>query len=303
MAEVSESEAVTCERATPKWVFGPNGKLRKVPPNTLARQWNPETGEPEGVLIEESRTNLLLWSEDFTNEAWHTANSSVTDSGIQSVIVGKNWQRITANSDGVSLVTQAPATGTGTVSATAFFRKGAGQATALFTISHAAVTLDLATGTAALADGSADSLFVEDHGGGYRLVVTKTYGTDESIYCQFGIINSIAGEYVDVIGVQLEEGTTPSSYIPTTDSPVTRAADEVYRTLGDEFNPDEGTLRITAQVPEGEVVASLGDLEIVSDDDEMKTYVLSYGTEISGGTLELGKGIFQSLEYFPRVLP
>lgn len=116
------------------------------------------------------------------------------------------------------------------------------------------------------------------------------------------------GDGVLVWGTQDEEwdweGQKPfTSYIPTTDSPVTRAADEVYRTLGEEFNPDEGTLRITAQVPEGGVVATLGDLEIVSDDDEMKTYVLSYGTEISGGTLELGKGIFQSLEYFPRVLP
>ena len=38
---------------------------------------------------------------------------------------------------------------------------------------------------------------------------------------------------------QLEVGSTASSYIPTTSAQVTRAADNVVRTLGDGFNPNE----------------------------------------------------------------
>jgi len=43
-------------------------------------------------------------------------------------------------------------------------------------------------------------------------------------------------------GAQLEEGSFPTSYIPTAGTQVTRAADDCVRTLGDEFNPSEGTL-------------------------------------------------------------
>jgi len=38
---------------------------------------DPTTGESLGLLVEESRTNLLLWSEEFDNAAW-TGNTNVT---------------------------------------------------------------------------------------------------------------------------------------------------------------------------------------------------------------------------------
>ena len=70
-------ELFSVERASPKWVFGPNGKLREVPPNTIARQWDPATGEPLGALIEESRANLLLWSEAFGDAAWAKSQTTI----------------------------------------------------------------------------------------------------------------------------------------------------------------------------------------------------------------------------------
>jgi len=43
-------------------------------------------------------------------------------------------------------------------------------------------------------------------------------------------------------GFQLEQGSFPTSYIPTAGAQVTRATDDCVRTLGDEFNADEYTI-------------------------------------------------------------
>ena len=95
------------------------------------------------------------------------------------------------------------------------------------------------------------------------------------------------------------ESAVNSSIIPTTDSPVTRAADNAVIDLSDVLNPDEGTLRITAQVPEGGVVASLGDRHVISDSSEFKEYDLDYLFHTGNTVAQLGVGIFNKVEYSP----
>ena len=50
------------------------------------------------------------------------------------------------------------------------------------------------------------------------------------------------GASLYIWGAQVEEGSFPTSYIPTAGTQVTRAADNCVRMLGDEFNPSEGTI-------------------------------------------------------------
>jgi hypothetical protein len=99
--------------------------------------------------------------------------------------------------------------------------------------------------------------------GFYRVWVTFTAGsTGSGGYTTFlWVQDAQIGDSIITGGMQFEEGSYPTSYIPTQGTQVTRAADvssspqvtrtvdECVRTLGDEFNPDEGTIYVEYEVP------------------------------------------------------
>ena len=55
-------------RAASVLVEGPNGLFRDVPANTIAREWR--NGVAVGALNQQSGTNLLLFSADYTQGAF-----------------------------------------------------------------------------------------------------------------------------------------------------------------------------------------------------------------------------------------
>ena len=64
----------------------------------------------------------------------------------------------------------------------------------------------------------------------------------------FTLDDNPQGSWFEFTACQREELVDfPTSYIPTAGTQVTRAADDCVRTLGDEFNPEEGTLYAEAQ--------------------------------------------------------
>lgn len=250
-------DILTVERATPKWVMGPSGRLREVPPNTLAREFDPVTGKPRGMLIEESRTNLLTWSEDFTQEAWITGGASITANANSAPDGSLSAVKLVEDStSGVHDIRQILTQTESGLVLTGYFKAGERRYVALLITSSSGsasravydlvdglVTEVLVDGTTAeiepLADGwyrcvlrsSADTVA---SGGYYRLSVGPNY-TDREYQG-----DGTSGIYI--WGAQLEAASTPSSYIKTEDSPATRSADNVSRVLGEEFNRNECTL-------------------------------------------------------------
>lgn len=73
---VNYDEMFTLSAPSPKWVWNAQGQLVEVPAGQPAFDHDPVTGEALGLLLENEATNLLEWSEDFTNPYW--TKTSVT---------------------------------------------------------------------------------------------------------------------------------------------------------------------------------------------------------------------------------
>ena len=217
---------------------------------------NPTTGESLGLLVEESRTNLVTWSQDFSQTDWSKNASTIVSTAIASPISGVNYQKIeasTANTTvGVTSVAVSAATQQRAVS---FFAKPLGNITRILVVvqgADARININLIDGTAttnATATGSTVTVSGErftvstpslTNATGVRFFLKRTGESDTNTPTTIAI-----GEGLYLIGAQMEAGSFPTSYIPTTSATVTRSAD-VASITGTNFSSwyrqDEGTV-------------------------------------------------------------
>jgi hypothetical protein len=219
-------------------------------PTTSAARYLPRRGHHiyngsawvnEGVLHEsEARTNLLLRSEEFDNASWSKA-AGVTVTANTDVAPDGTTTADTVTSGG-NQVNQGVACLQNTVYTDSIFIKKTVGATyqpgmyLLFsggTLVVYAVRLDTDAGVAtavSVAGYTAPSSFsVADAGSYWRLSISGNSNNnttaDLRLYPNLTAGGGVGPGSQVVWGAQLEEGSTPSSYIPTSGSPVTRAAD------------------------------------------------------------------------------
>jgi hypothetical protein len=243
---------------------------------------NPVTGESLGLLIEEQRTNLLLYSEQFDNAAaWATAGRltvSANTTEITDPLGGNTAKKITETTDnGTHRVLQGSVPyANNTYTASVYFKKGTRRwvwvSARPFLSSGAYGTrlsqwYDLdntAVGSRTeVQDGSTDvidfvSASITDIGNNWkRCVLTYTVknysGSATENDLVFGLASadgtsSYAGatdQFGYIWGAQLEAGAFATSYIPTVAAQVTRAADVASMTssnFSSWFSNAEGTL-------------------------------------------------------------
>jgi hypothetical protein len=225
--------------------------------------YDPVTLAPRGLLVEEARTNLLTYSEQFDNAAWgvsgltRAANSTTSPDGTS------NADTITGNSGTNAVIFAAsPVVASATsYTASCYIKQG----------SSAWVVLSLWTGsgtngvnvwfnaqtgavgsnsvTAGYAFTSASSAVSGN--GWYRITITGTVPAAD-LYWSLRLVDSdnafvytnTVGDTLYIWGAQLETGGFVTSYIPTVASTVTRNADSASMTgtnFSSWYNQSEGT--------------------------------------------------------------
>ena len=212
------------------------------------------------LLLEKQSTNLVSYSEDFTNATYTkigvtaTGNTTTSPDGttnadsILEIATGgthESWQRASMTSG--QLYTQS------------CFLKANGRNRVVMQIfdnatQYASAIYDLSTGVVVASVGTAT---IQSMGNGwYRCTITGTSPATGSGYCVLGLCESTytnssvmpsysgdASKGVYWWGFQVENSSYPTSYIPTTSASATRVADVCSKTgISSLIGQTEGTI-------------------------------------------------------------
>ena len=247
-----------------------------VPPNTIAREWNPGTGQYQ-AQISGAVTNELLYSAQFDNAAWIKARTTLGTIASGSV-VGEGYKLI-ASSDTNSTHTLGqlrPAFSGSRVFC--FVGKAAEYSNIKLTVLGGTVQYgmgfnlsDGSTFAANIGGVSEASVGRAIHlGSGWYLcyiIVDVEAANEVRLFISEGSSHILSGDGTSGIYIahaQLTQGDAPGPVIVTEGAPVTRATDNISRKLGAEFNVNKGTFFVEFYYQSG--VTTAGRLVVLRED-------------------------------------
>jgi hypothetical protein len=237
-----------------------SGLVAIVNANLPRFDYNPATLAPNGLLIEESRANLLTRSSELATAPWTTNQVTVSadattspdgtanaDKVIPSIVSGAHniYQSYVYTAVAHTLSVYAKAGGYNWIRLGSMFT---GQG----------VFFDVANGVVGTVSAGYAGTITAAGNGWYRCTVTRT-ATAGADLAGFYVSNSgstvsFAGDGTSGVfawGAQLEIGAFATSYIPTTTTSLTRNADGVSMTgtnFSSWYNQSQGTLVLGGDV-------------------------------------------------------
>ena len=224
--------------------------------------YNPSTLAAQGLLIEEQRANLLTYSEAFdTTPNWVLTNSTITANATSAPDGSLSADKWIANSGATSyLILQVVSkSAVSTTYSYSLFAKQAELSVFRLYFNDAATAANRGEATFDLSSGTTSSVTragtftnasanIQSVGNGwYRCSLVVTTGIETSVQCRIAPPGTVpTGDGTSGLflwGAQVEAGAFPTSYIPTTTTALTRAADVAsVNTLSPWYNASEGTI-------------------------------------------------------------
>ena len=242
------------------------------PTNTPRIEYDAD-GTRLGLLVEEQRTNLLTYSEDFSTGQWSNRNVTLTTG--QASPDGQNSATLVTSSttdvaNGLNITGFSGSTG---LTYSCFAKKGSTNWLSINPVSGVVAYFDLDNGVKGTATGCVSE--IQDVGNGWyrcsaylagafgsngRLVVSDSDNTQ----------NATTGNSIYIWGAQIEAGSFPTSYIPTSGSTATRAADVAsIPTSAFGYNASEGTVVAEYENTQNEKSGFIWSLEDGTSDERI----------------------------------
>ena len=222
--------------------------------------YNSSTGSVNslGLLIEESRSNLITYSEDISqynaiDNASVSTNQIISPDGTTTA--DKLTSTITGGSNNCHVQKLSTVTiDTTTYTFSVFLKAGTSPQTLINlqlaggTYQQSTATINWTSNTITSSSGGTSALTAYPNGW-YRVSITLTNnGTNNGVYPRVYVrgqgTDNVNGEFVYTWGWQTEAGAFPTSYIPTVASTVTRSGDLAFIDLPSTgwYNYSQGSL-------------------------------------------------------------
>lgn len=251
---------ITFTRASTATRVNASGLIESVASGASRIDYDPVTLASKGLLVEEQRTNLLLQS-GFAS-GWAGTRASITTGAAISPDGTANAVKIVEDTTAANthMIAQSVALTANTTYTFSVYAKAAERSSiqlrAVYT-DNIAVSFDLSSGTYVTVSGSPAAASMTAMGNGwYRCSITgsqpntATYGFQIRMQTSSQTYNGDGTSGLYVYGAQLEVGTFPTSYIPTTSASVTRSADAAsIATSAFPYNSSAGTIIVEATTP------------------------------------------------------
>lgn len=300
-AQVEQRSAVSAYTLTTTQTITTYIPVLETAASDVARfDHNPVTNESLGLLIEESRTNLLTYSEQFDNAAWTKTQSSIVPNTVVAptgLLTGDlHLPNTTAAEHSIA---QNFSFVSGTTYTLSIYLKAAGYTQCRIRFQSSAfggtaqsIDVDLVAGTTVSSSGSPISTINNVGNGWYRVTSTATATTTISatisVFPIIGGSTTGAGDGYSglyIWGAQLEAGASATSYIPTVASQVTRAADAASMTgtnFSSWYNQAEGAFFSSVVLSQAPAVLSGVGIYAASDGTSSNRVFVALGSGLNG---------------------
>lgn len=213
------------------------GQIEVVGNNVPRFDYDPVTRQPKGLLIEELRTNFLIQSE-FATGLPVSRGGLISTAPFAGLIMGTGLA-LQQPASGASYFYvnnySVPASSQRVISIFVRMDDGGAPEFGNTAIQHPANDFAFNLGAVVVIPSAANGGLIEDYGGGlYRVSVAITTSVTPDSNCGVVKYSANSSRSFTVSGIMVEGGGGATSYIPTTTTQVTRAAD-VATVLGSSF--------------------------------------------------------------------